>query len=240
MKKFVPLLALSVTACAPATLDRDLKDIPGLVLHAPYGSRNTGYESAVLRYDSDTGSPCYRIPAETQLTVNGDAFTLEKRGGTREGADGSFSCDYPRFKGPLRPAGEPLTEYVLTDGSSSLRAAFKQLHAARSFRVKVNGTEQTSLRNGSTVDIEWLPVSDRLEGAEVSFEMDGGESAYTYTVAVTSLDANHIRFVLGSMRTGNFTLHVIGRGQAGVEACEGFTTCEADFIEEMQLPIAIE
>lgn len=236
MKKLVPLLALSVAACAPATVDRDLKDIPGLTFRAPYGSRNTGYETAVLQYERDSG-PCYRIPAETQLTVNGEAFTLEKRGGTHEEADGSFSCDFPRFKGPLLPAGEPVTEYVFSDGTSSLRAAFKQLHATRSFRVKVNGAEQTSVRNGTLVDIEWLPVSDRLEGAEVTFEQEGGEIAYTATG--TSLDANHIRFVLGSPRTGSFTLRVIGRGNAGVAACEGFSTCEADFIEELQLPISI-
>ena len=104
---------------------------------------------------------------------------------------------------------------------------------------KVSGTEQTSVRNGSLVDLEWLPVSDRLEGAEVTFEQQGGETPYTYTATGLSLDANHIRFVLGSARTGDFTLRVIGRGHAGVAACEGFATCEANIIEELQLPIAI-
>jgi len=242
MKKLAPLLALSVTACAPATVDRDLKDIPGLAFLAPYGSRNTGYETALLQFESGSDSTCYRIPAETQLTVNGEPFTLENRGGASENVNGSFSCDLPRFKGPLRPAGEPLTEYVLSDGKSSLRAAFKELHATRSFRVEVNNTEQTSLRNGATVDVEWLPVSDRLEGAEITFEMaaSGEQSAYTLTVAGARLDANHIRFILGSARTGDFTMRVIGRGQAGVAACEGFTTCQADFIEELQRPISIE
>ena len=242
MKKLAPLLAFAVTACGPATIDRELKDIPELSLLAPYGSRNTGYETALLQFESDSDTSCYRIPADTRLTVNGEPFTLENRGGASENAEGLSSCDLPRFKGPPRPAGEPLTEYVLSDGKSSLRAAFKELHAERSFRVKVSGTEQTSLRNGSTVDIEWLPVSDRLEGAEVTFEMPASaeQGAYTLTVSGARLDANHIRFTLGSARLGNFTMRVIGRGQAGVEACEGFTSCQADFIEELQRPITIE
>jgi hypothetical protein len=240
MKKLVPLLALAVTACKPATLDRDLKDIPGLTFHALYEGASD--ESVLLKYDSPAGSPCYRIPAETTLTVNGEAFTLEKRGELYETASGFFGCDFPRFKGPERPAEEPLTEYVLSDGSSSLRAAFKQLHAARSFRVKVNGNEQTSLRNGSAVDIEWLPVSDVLENAQVAFRLDGtpaGEED-TYTIQGLRLDANHIRFVLDVRTTGDFTLRVTTRGQAGVEACEGFTSCRADFVAELRVPMPID
>ncbi|HYO73156.1 MAG TPA: hypothetical protein VEU33_44540 [Archangium sp.] len=240
MKKLVPLLALAVTACKPATLDRDLKDIPGLAFHALHEGASD--ESVLLQYDSPAGSSCYRIPAETTLTVNGEAFTLEKRGELYETASGYFGCDFPRFKGPARPAEEPLTDYVLSDGKSTLRAAFKQLHATRSFRVKVNGTEQTtSIRNGSAVDIEWLPVSDVIEGAQVAFRRVGtpeGEED-TYTIQGLRLDANHIRFVLDVRTTGDFTLRVTTRGQAGVEVCEGFTSCQADFVEELRVPMAI-
>ncbi|AKJ06397.1 hypothetical protein ATI61_105616 [Archangium gephyra] len=240
MKKLVPLLALAVTACKPATLDRDLKDIPGLAFHALHEGASD--ESVLLKYDSTAGSSCYRIPAETTLTVNGEAFTLDKRGALYETSSGYFGCDFPRFKGPARPAGEPLTEYVLSDGASTLRAAFKELHATRSFRVKVNGKEQTSLRNGSSVDIEWLPVSDVLESAQVAFRLAGtpeGEED-TYTIQGLRLDANHIRFVLDVRTIGDFTLRVTTRGQAGLEACEGFTSCRADFVEELRVPMPID
>lgn len=242
MKKLVPLLALAVTACKPATLDRDLKDIPGLAFHALY--EGSGEESVLLKYDNSANAPCYRIPAETSLTINGEtAFTLENRGDLYETNSGYFGCDFPRFKGPPRPAEEPVTEYVLSDGKSSLRAAFKQLHAARSFRIRVNGTERTtSLRNGSSVDIEWSPVSDTLEGAQVAFRLAGtaeGEED-TYTVQGIRLDANHIRFILDARRTGDYTLRVTTRGQAGVEACEGFSSCRADFVKELRVPMTIE
>ncbi|HEX5745037.1 MAG TPA: hypothetical protein VFZ09_02275 [Archangium sp.] len=240
MKKLVPLLALAFTACKPATLDRDLKDIPGLTFHALYDG--AGDETVLLQYDSPAGSSCYRIPTDTTLTVNGEVFTLEKRGESYDTPSGFFDCEFPRFKGPASPTEESLTDYVLTDGKSTLRAAFKQLHATRSMRVKVNGTEQTSLRNGSAVDIEWLPVSDVLESAQVAFRLDGtpeGEED-TYTMQGVRLDANHIRFILDVRKTGDFTLRVTARGQAGLESCEGFTKCEADFVAELRVPMPIE
>ncbi|WNG60231.1 hypothetical protein F0U59_40095 [Archangium gephyra] len=241
MKKLVPLLALAVTACRPATIDRDLKDIPGLTLHALYDGSSE--ETVLLEYDSPAGSSCYRIPAETSLTVNGESFTLDKRGEVYDTPSGFFGCEVPRFKGPARPAEEPLTDYVLSDGKSSLRAAFKQLHATRGFRIKVNGVEQTTtLRNGSPVDIEWLPVSDVIDGAQVALRLDGtpeGEED-TYTIQGLRVDANHIRFVLDVRRLGNFTLRVTAQGQAGVAACEGFTSCQGDFVEEVRIPMTIE
>ncbi|MGZ3458454.1 MAG: hypothetical protein ACXU86_08095 [Archangium sp.] len=241
MRKLVPLLALTVTACAPDTVDRGLKDIPGLAIAVPFGSTNSGYESAQLEFDGgDSGSPCYRIPADTQLTANGDAFTLEMRGGTLKGNDGEYSCETPSFKGPLRPADEPRTEYVLSDGQSSPRAVFRNLRAPRSFRVKVNGQEQTTLLRGSTVDIEWLPTTDTLEDVVVTLTQEGDEDAYSFSPDNQNVDANHIHFLLLSPLTGNFTLTVIGRGHAGVEACDGFTVCNAEFIGKAQVPIVIE
>jgi hypothetical protein len=243
MKNLMPLLALAATAtaCKPATLDRELKDIPGLTFHALYEGEDG--QTVLLQYDNSANSPCYRIPSETTLTVNGNGFILQKRGDLYETSSGYYSCDFPRFKGPPGPAEEPLTEYVLWDGKTTMRASFKQLHATRSFRIKANGTEQTtSLRNGSAVDIEWFPVSDVLEGAQVAFRKVGtpeGEED-TYTVQGIRLDANHIRFILDSRQTGDFTLRVTTLGQAGVETCEGFASCEADFVKELRVPMAIE
>ena len=106
MNKLMPLLAVAVTACGPALHDNELREIPGLGLYVPYSySRTADTMSVALSYDWSRGGDCYRIPADTRLTLNGEAATLDRRGDARLGFDGASSCEYPRSSSRMGARG---------------------------------------------------------------------------------------------------------------------------------------
>ncbi|QRK11231.1 hypothetical protein JQX13_14835 [Archangium violaceum] len=231
MKKRMLLLALAVTACGREPLHRELRDIPGLRLFVPQASEE---ESAVLHFDWSMGGDCYRVPSDTRVTINGEATRVWSRGDTHLSFDGAFSCEYPSFDGPPRPADEPRTEFLVTEGRTRMRAVFQALRAPR--RIRVNGQEQATLRGGAMVDIEWLPATDQLEKVEVKV-MGGTDSRQ---VDAFQVDGNHIRMTLPTLKAGSYVLRVYGQGGAGVEACEGFNSCHAEFYKWIEVPIVIE
>ncbi|WP_375769918.1 hypothetical protein NR798_03245 [Archangium gephyra] len=236
MNKLMPLFAVAVTACGPALHDEELRDIPGLGLYVPFSySRTADTMSVALSYDWERGGDCYRIPADTRLTLNGEAATLDRRGDARLGFDGASSCEYPAFKGAPRPADEPRTEVVLSDGRSSMRAVFQSLHAPRRFRV--NGQEQPMLHSGEAIDIEWLPATDQLEMVDMSLLEDGTAFVWIHN---PDIEVNHVRFKLPGLNAGSYVLRVTSRGTTGVEACEGFSSCHAGFEEQIEVPFVIE
>ncbi|WNG52014.1 hypothetical protein F0U60_53835 [Archangium minus] len=231
MKKLMPLLALAVTACGREPLHRELRDIPNLRLYVPQTSTE---ETAVLHFDWSMGGDCYRVPADTRLTINGEATEVWSRGDTHLSFDGAFSCEYPSFDGTLRPVDEPRTEFLLTEGRTKMRAVFQALRAPR--RIRVNGQEQATLRSGAMFDIEWLPATDRL--SQVDVDVKGGTDSQQ--VEAFLMDGNHVRITLPALKAGSYVLRVYGKGGAGVEACEGFSSCLAEFYEWIEVPIVIE
>ncbi|QRN99880.1 hypothetical protein JRI60_13035 [Archangium violaceum] len=243
MKKLVPLFAILTTACGPATLDRDLKDIPGPTLYTQVSSVSD-HDSFSFGFDWDRDSPCYRIPEDTRFTVNGDTFSLEERGESVLSFDGAFYCRKPSFKGPLRPASEARTEIVLSDGHSSKRAVFQELRAER--RIRVNGQEQATVHAGAVIDIEWLPATDRLSKVDVSLEVAGPGQASGSREDLqvegnpTQVEGNHIRYTLPQMRPGRYVVSVYGQGSAGVEACEGFISCTAELWKRVEVTVVVE
>lgn len=235
MNKLMPLLAFAVTACGPALLDRDLRDIPNLELYVPATYSSTSSELASLQFDWSRGGDCYQIPADTRLTINAETATLEGRGDTHLSFDGAFSCDYPRFTGTPRPADEPRTEFILSDGRSTMRAVFQELRAPRGLRV--NGQDQATLRAGTVVDVEWLPVTDQLEKVDV--HVKGGGSGWVW-IENPHVQGNHVRFTLPALQAGRYVLSLHGMGAVGVEACEGFSSCLAGFDARAEVPVVIE
>jgi hypothetical protein len=248
MKRLMPLLALSVTACGPETLNRDLREIPGLRLVVsvgdPTGNLDSPYakqEFVELWYDRapNSDAPCYRIPASSRLTVNGATIPLQVRGEPSLSFDGVTGCARPWFAGAERPMGEARVEYLLTDRHSRMRAVFQELHVAR--RVyRVNGQEQATLRGGETVDIEWLPATDQLDpdvGVQLREEGSSGDAEVIRTVQV---EGNHIRFTLPPLKAGPYKLSVFGSGNVGVDACEGFSSCEASFSKASTVSVLVE
>jgi hypothetical protein len=239
MKRLMPLLTLAVTACGPVALDRDLRDIPGLVLFAPDTYSFSDHETVALNFDWERGGDCYRISDDTRLTVNGEAYALERRGDTHLSFDGASSCEFPAFRGALRPADEPRTEYILSDDRSRLRAVFQNLRATRSLRV--NGQEKATLRMGSEVDIEWLPATDRLSKADVSMAYaDPGARFSNGSPPIPQVEGNHVRFTLPEMSPGRYVFSVLGSASAGVEACEGFKACTATMSERLEVEVVVE
>jgi hypothetical protein len=235
MKKLMPLLALAATACGHQTIDRELKDIPNLeisVTPVAIPSRNM---SSLLYFEWSFGEDCFRIPEDSQLTINGEAATMESRGTWGLGSDGAYRCKYPTFMSPARAVDEPRTEFILSDGSSNLRAVFLALRAPRSSRV--NGQEQATVRGGVEIDIEWQPATDQFDKVDV-FVMKDGMS--THWLQNPRVEGNHIRVTLPALEAGNYAVRVNGKGTAGVEACEGFSTCRAGFDERIVMPIVVE
>lgn len=232
MKKRMMLLALAVTACGREPLHRELRDIPGLRLFVPSTYSFSEEQRAVLHFDWSMGGDCYRVPSDTRLTINGEATSVWSRGDTHLSFDGAFSCEYPSFEGTLRPVDEQRTEFLLTEGRTRMRAVFQELRAPR--RIRVNGQEQATLRSGATIDIEWLPATDLLETVDVDVEGDSNP------MEAPQVEGNHIRVTLPALRAGNYVLRLNGRGSAGVEACEGFKSCHADFSEWLEVPVVIE
>ncbi|PTL80566.1 hypothetical protein DAT35_28480 [Vitiosangium sp. GDMCC 1.1324] len=232
----MPLLAVAVTACGPPLLDRDLRDIPSLGLYLPSTYSFSDSEDAVLHFDWSRGGACYQIPADTRLTINSEAATLESRGDTHLSFDGAFSCDKPSFKGSLRPADEPRTEFILSDDRSKMRAVFQELRAPRRFRV--NGQEQATVRSGAAIDIEWLPVTDQLEKVDLHVESEGGSGSHW--IEAPQVEGNHVRFTLPTLKPGRYVVSLLGQGAIGVEACEGFSSCRADFFNRIDVPFVVE
>jgi hypothetical protein len=136
---------------------------------------------------------------------------------------------------PARAVDEPRTEFILSDGSSNLRAVFLALRAPRSSRV--NGQEQATVRGGAEIDIEWQPATDQFDKVDV-FVMKDGMS--THWLQNPRVEGNHIRVTLPALEAGNYAVRVNGKGTAGVEACEGFSTCRAGFDERIVMPIVVE
>jgi hypothetical protein len=238
MKRLMPLLTLAVTACGPVALDKDLREIPGLVFYVPDTSIND-YDTVALNFDWDRGGDCYRIAADTRLTVNGEAYTLEQRGDTRLSFDGASGCQFPSFKGPLRPADESRTEYILSDDHSRMRAVFQNLRAKRSLRV--NGQDKAVLRMGSEVDIEWLPATDQLRKADVSMQYADPGASFSYWLTPNAqVQGNHIRLTLPQVYPGRYKLSVLGAASAGVEACEGLQECTATLDERIDVEVVVE
>ncbi|MFE8602529.1 hypothetical protein [Archangium violaceum] len=237
MKKLMPLLTLAVAACGPAPIDANLKDLPSPELWAG------GTTSTKIGYSWERGGSCYRIPAETRLTVNGEAMPLELRGDHHLSFDGASSCEWPSFAGTQRPADEPRTEYIVSDGRSRMRAVFLNLGAER--RIRVNGQEQVTLRAGSEVDIEWLPATDQLAETDVSLEFESSGAQFTSAQFMKStssvrLEGNHIRFTVPLVQKGQYILSVYGRGNIGVEVCEGFSACIATMYDRINVPVVVE
>lgn len=244
MKKLLPLLALAATACGgPEVISRDLRRIPGLKLSVSIQnpeSLGPHTEFVELRYDRVTSeSPCYRVPSATRLTVNGVAVPMRARGDSSLSFDGAFGCEEPRFSGAPSPLGEARVEYLLTDGRTRMRAVFQDLHVKRSIRV--NGQEQATLHAGETVDVQWLPGTDQFTDALRIGLTRVGSNNDDYEIETFQVEeGNHIRFTLPPMNAGQYRLHVYGEGKAGVEACEGFTSCDATFIESHSVNVTVE
>jgi hypothetical protein len=234
MKKLMPLLAIAVSACDSSLLDRELRDIPNLALSLP--ATYSDEEEAVLLYDWSKGGDCYRIPAETRLTRNERATTLESRGDAHPRFDEAIYCEFPSFRGTVSPADEPRTEFILSDSHSSMRAVFQELRAPRRFRV--NGQEQATVHAWDAIDIEWLPATDQLETVYVSVEAEAGP--YSQTVETFQVQGNHVRFTLPALQAGRYVLSLYGEGTAGVEACEGFSSCRAEFGQRVTVPFLVE
>ncbi|WP_143195967.1 hypothetical protein [Archangium sp. Cb G35] len=233
MNKLMPLLAFAVTACGPTLLDRELRDIPGLKLFVPYTSGST---AAIVYFDWSLGQDCYRIPADTHLTFDGESTTLVNRGNVEMGVGKVSSCAYPHFSSPSRPADEPLTEFVLSDGRSRMRAVFQSLVSPR--QIRVNGQQEAILRPGAEVDLEWLPVTDRP--GKMMLDVVGDEGGGWHGIQNLSVQGNHVRFTLPALRPGRYRLLLTGQVTMGVEACEGFSSCEAEFTNLVEAPIVIE
>lgn len=246
MKTLLPLIAVAATATAcggPEVLHRDLRNIPGLKLGVMVRDPASIYpqtEYVWLNYDrASSESPCYRVPSETRLTVNGADVPLTVRGDASLSFDGVSGCEKPWFSGGSSPLGEARVEYLLTDDHSRLRAVFQNLHVKRSLRV--NGQEQATLRAGQTVDVEWLPATDQLlEAKDVSVARADSSGYGTRIEAARQEDGNHIRFTLPTMTAGQYRLRVYASARAGVEACEGFTSCDANLDEVSYVDVTVE
>ncbi|HEX5753176.1 MAG TPA: hypothetical protein VFZ09_43650 [Archangium sp.] len=235
MKKLMPLFALAATACGHQVLERELKDLPSLRLSVTPVAIPSKNMWSVLNYTWSFGEDCFRIPAATRLTINGEAATVENLGTTHLGIDGSYRCKNPTFESPPRPADEPRTEFALSDGSSNLRAVFLGLRAPR--YSLVNGQEQATVRSGAEIDIQWFPATDLLEKVDVFVMKDG---ASTHWIQNPQVQGNHIRLTLPALESGNYVLRVNSKGSAGVEACEGFNSCHAGFDERSLVPVVVE
>jgi hypothetical protein len=222
MNKLLPLLTLATVGCGPALIDVSLNELPNPVFSVQLESE-VGGEVVVIDPEQDdiTGS-CHRVPEATRLTVNGTQLERESRGDNAWATAGYHTCRMPFFKGPRRPADETRSEFILSDGDTQMRAVFQELRAVRHFRV--NGQEQASLRVGQEVDLEWFPATDRLESPTVTLRIEGGSDDKYY---FPRMDGGHLRFTLDALPPGRYVLSLSGIAHAGVEACEGFTACEA-------------
>lgn len=248
MKTLLPLIAVAATATAcggPDVRTQDLRSIPGLKLRVSIqdptdNSPRSQTEFVELGYDRATAeSPCYRVPAATRLTVNGTTVSMRSRGDASLSFDGASGCERPWFAGAPSPMGEARVEYLLSDGDSRLRAVFQSLHVKRSIRV--NGQEQATLHAGETVDVEWLPGTDQFTdapGIDLS-QVESGNNTVN-PIKTYQLEGNHLRFTLPPMAAGQYRLRVGAEGKAGVEACEGFTSCDATFIEAPFVNVTVE
>ncbi|MFL5354829.1 hypothetical protein [Archangium sp.] len=248
MKTLLPLIAIAATATAcggPEVLNRDLRHIPGLKLGVTVqdpASISPPTEYVRLDYDRSTSdSPCYRVPSDTRLTVNGVDVPLTVRGDASLSFDGVSGCEKPWFSGVPSPLEEARVEYLLTDGDSRLRAVFQNLHVKRSIRM--NGQEQAALHAGEAVevDVEWLPGTDQLLEARYIDLARVGSNAGVYRIETSrEVEGNHVRFTLPAMSAGQYRLSVYGTARAGVEACEGFTSCDATFSESSFVDVTVE
>ncbi|MCY1083322.1 hypothetical protein [Archangium lansingense] len=243
-KKLLPLFAVAVTACGgPEVRHRDLGDISGLRMSVNVADpryESSQDESIQLTYDRggpDPDSPCYRLPANTRLTVNGVTVPMQSRGDSSLSFDGVFGCEEPWFSGAKPPMEAERVEYLLTDGRSRKRAVFQNLHVLRSLSG-LNGQEQVTLRVGQAVDLEWLPATDQLE--EVDLSLWDAQKERLIEIETYQRDGNRIHFTLPAVEVSHYTLNVIGRGQAGVEACEGFSECKADLVRNIKVSVIVE
>lgn len=246
MKTLLPLIAVAATATAcggPDVLNRDLRHIPGLKLGVTVqnpDSISAPTEYVRLDYDRSTSeSPCYRVPSDTRLTVNGVDVPLTVRGDSKLSFDGAFGCDNPWFSGTPSPLGEARVEYLLTDGQSRMRAVFQNLHVRRSIRV--NGQEQATLHAGEAVDVEWLPGTDQItKTQDVSLVRADSNGSGTRIEAARVEEGNHVRFTLPEMTAGSYRLRVSGTARVGVEACEGLTSCDATLDKAVYVDVTVE
>lgn len=226
MNKLLPLLTLATVGatggCGPALIDANLNEHPHPVLRVELESEVGGEMVLIAPEQYDISGPCHRVPADTRLTVNGTQLALESRGDNAWATAGYHTCLMPQFKGPRRPAEETRSEFIVSDGQTQWRAVFQELRAVRRFRV--NGQEQASLRGGQEVDLEWFPATDRLDAPTVTLRAEGSS---TDTYYFPAMDGGHLRFTLGALPPGRYVLSVTGTARVGVEACEGFTACEA-------------
>jgi hypothetical protein len=226
MNKLLPLLTLATvgatTGCGPALIDVSLSELPQPVLRVELESEMGGEMVLIDPEQDDITGSCHRVPAGTRLTVNGTQLALESRGDNAWATAGYHTCRMPQFKGPRRPADETRSEFILSDGQTQLRAVFQELRAVRRFQV--NGQEQASLRGGQEVDLAWFPATDRLESPTVTLRAEGSSTDNYYFPQMAS---GHLRFTLGALPPGRYVLNVTGTAHVGVEACEGFTACEA-------------
>lgn len=223
MNKLLPLLTLATTVgCGPAVIDVSLNELPNPVLRVELETELSDELVVIDPEQEDINGSCHRVPDDTRLTVNGTRFKRESRGDNVRVTEGYHTCRMPYFTGPRRPVDEPRTEFVLSDGETQMRAVFQSLRAVRRFRV--NGQEQASLRGGQDVGLEWFPATDRLESPTVTLRAEGSSDDTYYFPQV---DAGHLRFTLGALPPGRYVMSLAGKAYVGVEACEGFTACEA-------------
>lgn len=226
MHKLLPLLALTATGCGGGlpVVDVSLGDLPNPSFHAEVETE-AGGEFTYLQPEQDGfQGPCHRLPSTTRLTANGQALAMESPGGTtlEDVIHPHAACRVPVFKAPTLPDA-PRTEFIVSDGKTQRRAVFLGLRAVRSFRV--NGQTQGTARSGQELDLEWSPATDVLDSMELLLRAEG--SAEAIQMKSYRREGHHLYVTFAPVAAGRYVLTASGRVNAGVEACEGFSTCEA-------------
>jgi hypothetical protein len=242
-RQLLPLLLLTAAGCGPSldVVEVALSDLPNPSLQVELEPAEGGeFVASPLEQDNFNG-PCHRLSSKTRMTANGRALTVGNLGdyGTETFPRSYASCITPHFKGPTLP-DEPRTEFILSDGQSQRRAVFQQLRTPRHFRV--NGQEQPTVRSGQELDIEWFPATDDILGVEVYLKQEGG-TGYVQTDTYRT-QGNHIHVKFSPTPAGRYVLTAMGTAKVGVEACEGFSTCEAPLLlyspNDISLPVTLE
>ena len=222
------LLLCATVGCGPLPVERDVSldelPMPGFVITP---DRERGGEAVSIYADQNlVEGPCHRLPTATRLTVNGEVLERRTRGERALSREGYLACRLPGFTGPQRPSDEARSEFILSDGATRMRAVFLNLRAPRS--VRVNGQARDAvLRAGQEVDLEWFPATDRLGWRSSMLVHLQAEGSSSFTIHDTRVRDNHLLFTPDPLPPGRYTLRMSATAYPGVEACEGFISCEA-------------
>lgn len=179
---------------------------------------------------------CPVLTGHISATINGNPSIGGSLGGVIRKEEYETYCSGPYFEFPREPlkvtAGAPDGNFVLSDGSYTMRLSVKNLLAERKL---LRLTAAADLKPGSQIKFTWQPATDSL--LEGSYSISGGSYFHHATARVET------GMLIAELPTEPWPkgaeLHSSGVGLVPIVKCEGVQTCDQIQIlrsEHIELP----